>query len=131
MARYTGKDGIVDVDGNAVAQVTGWVLDVVAPLQEANVCGQGYVGHDTGAPRVTGTINCLHDPADLTGQALMTIGAKVALKLQSQGVGSGLPQFSIASAVISGTPVNLEADPHVTREYSFGADAALDETAQV
>lgn len=130
MARKMGTDGAVHVGAAAVAEVRTWELNIERNTAEAVVMGQDYVGHGVGPARVTGTITCWRDPSDTTGQGALVDGASVALTLYEEGVGSGLPEITFASVVVSGRPITVDPENFNEIVFSWAADSALVEGTQ-
>ncbi len=90
MSVIHGSNGVVTVDGGAVAEVQNFSYDENAPVEEVTAMGDSaasYVASST--KRGTGTIECLFDPANATGQGALTPGASVALVLRPNGTGVG------------------------------------------
>ena len=128
--RYVGRDGIVQVGANAIGQITEFEFTDERAVARAPVMGQGYIGHGIGAPAVTGTVRCLIDHSDATGQGALTDVTSVQLTFHPQGTGSGLPEFSLASAFINSIPRSFPSEEFTTVEFAFVADSALVESTQ-
>ena len=129
MTRFVGKDGVVEVGGTAIAEVRSWELQIQGPVAEAPAMGRDWAGHGVGAERVTGTVTCWYDPDD-AGQTAMKFGDEVGLTLQPQGAGSGLPQFNLSAAVVTGEPRTADRDAFAEATFNFAANSALDRTPQ-
>ena len=130
MARFHGKDGVVSADGNPVLEVEEFTMDEERGLSRAAIMGQAYVGHAVGHPARTGTIRGKLDPTDTTGQGKLTDGSTVALKLQPQGVGSGLPDWDFAAVVISSVSRGVPGEDYAGVEFQWAADSQLVESTQ-
>lgn len=130
MARFMGKDGAVSVGGNVVAEVQGFDVSDERATARAPSLGQAYVGHGVGSPAWTGVVRCMLDASDTTGQGALKGTGSLALILQPQGVGAGLPQISFASVYTSSVATVLTGEEFVTIEFNFVADSAADETPQ-
>lgn len=130
MARFVGKDGVVSVDGGPVAEVQSFDVSDERAIARAPSMGAGFVGHGIGAPAYTGTIRCMFDPDDATGQAALRGVGSLALTLQPQGVGTGLPQVVFSSVFVSSVAETTSSEEFATIEFSFVADSAPDLTPQ-
>ena len=129
MARFIGSDGVVSVGGTVVAQVMEFEMNEARNLSRAVSMGDAYIGHAIGKPAWTGRVRCMLDIGD-AGQIAFQGPAPVALILQPQGVGAGLPQWSFASVVVSAIPQTVPAEEYATIEFEWASDSALDDTAQ-
>ena len=129
MARFMGRDGVVQVDVNSIGQITEYEYTDDRSVARAAVMGAGFVGHGIGNPTVTGTIRCLIDPAD-TGQQNLDSVLDVSLTFRPQGTGSGLPEETLASAYISSIANTIPSEEFATVEFSFVADSALVKSTQ-
>ena len=89
MATHHGKEGSVFIEANKIAEVTDWTYDEDASLVESTAINSDSKIYEPGIPDGSGTVNCHYDPSDTTGQALMTVGAKVDLNLYPIGTGQG------------------------------------------
>lgn len=130
MARFVGKDGVVTVGGQAVAEIQSFEVNDERAVARAPSMGQGYVGHGIGAPAYSGVVRCMWDPDDTIGQGALYGTGSLALTLQPQGVGSGLPQIVFSSVYVSAVPRANPSEEFSTVEFSFVADSAPDETPQ-
>jgi len=78
----------------------------------------------SGLQSSSGTINCLYDSADSTGQEVLLNGASVTLKLYPAGNTSGNQLYTVAAII---TNVSLENPANmgmVRRNFSFEAASA-------
>lgn len=87
MAVHHGKDGVVKVGTNVIGSVIAWKFTGKIDLVEKAVMGDSGKSYLTGLTDATGTLDCLLDPSDSTGQEALTIGAAVTLHLFPQGTG--------------------------------------------
>lgn len=83
MAVQHGNDGIVKIETDAVAEVQKWSYEeedvALAPKTSMGDTEETYL--PSGCKRGSGSIECLFDDADTTGQDLLVLGSPVALKL--------------------------------------------------
>jgi hypothetical protein len=129
MPRYTGNDGYISVDGDAVGNLKGWSLEITGDEIDVAAMGDTARVRLPGKPNVSGSISVWFDDAD-AGQANLVQGTEVALELRPRGVGSGLPEFTIPVARISGETYPGDVDAGLPADYTFTADALPDRTAQ-
>lgn len=125
MATYTGNSGVVMIGAVTVGEVRSFTIREDAPRIEDTVLGDTNRTYLADLPVVDGTIECLYDPADTTGQGAMTNGATVSLVLRPLGTGIGKPTFTV-SAVITGIEgPSVQFGELVTVNFSWAAAGAL------
>ena len=130
MARFIGKDGVVTVDGTAVAQIMEFEFTDSRNVSRAVSMGDSFVGHAIGKPAYTGRVRCMLDTAD-AGQTAFKAESPIGLIMQPNGVGSGLAQWSFSAVYVSSIPYGVPAEEYATIEFEWAADSALDATPQV
>lgn len=83
MAVQHGNDGIVKIGANSVAEVQKWAYEeedvALAPITSMGDTEETYL--PSGCKRGSGSIECLFDDADATGQDLLVLDSEVAIKL--------------------------------------------------
>ena len=129
MPRYTGNDGVITADSNSVGNLRSFDLNVTGDEIDVPAMGDSARVRLAGKPNVDGTITVWYDDAD-TGQAELVQGDTVALELRPRGTGSGLPEFTLSTARITGENYRVAVDAGIEAEYSFVSDALPDRTAQ-
>lgn len=91
MAAHHGNEGTVKVASNAVAEVTGWTYDEndidVAQVATMGDTATSYLA--SGIKDGGGSIECLWDETDSTGQGALTPGSTVTLNLYPEGATTG------------------------------------------
>jgi hypothetical protein len=126
MGTSHGKDGVVKIGANAVAEVTAWSLSESAAVADDTSMGKSWQTHIPGKTvnSWSGSINCNLDQADATGQEVLIVGASVTLKLYAAGAGA-LAKYKTGLATI--TKVDQDADMSRTnkRSFSFQGNGAL------
>lgn len=124
MARTLGRDGVVKVGSNAVAEVTGWTLDQTAGTIDGTVLGDTWAQNDADVNSWSGTVECKWDDTDATGQEAMTVGATVTLGLYPEGDGVGAYEYA-GDAIITSISGAGATGGHVTRSIGFTGAGAL------
>jgi len=96
MAISIGNSGVVKIGTHVVAQVTGWAYDEsdVAPIAHQAIGDTSVTHIASGVIDGSGSVNCVFDVADTTGQGAMTAGAQVALELHAEGTAVGTPKLT-------------------------------------
>lgn len=124
MATHHGKDGVVKIGANSVAEVTAFSYTYTAELAEDHAMGDSYKTRKPGMLDINGTLSCHYDPSDSTGQDVLIAGAAVTLLLYPEdGDGTGETEVSI-SALISEVGVNVERDGITQRTFAWAGNGA-------
>ena len=124
MATHKGSEGVVKVGANAVAEVTGFSVDETADTIENTALSNSahsYVSHLVG---FSGTIDCMWDETDTTGQGALTAGASVTLNLYPEGDTTGDTYYTGTAIVTSISRANAIGSM-VTATFSFQGTNAL------
>jgi len=124
MTTYHGKNGVVKIGANTVAEVTGFSLTTAIALAGDNVQGDDWDTHLNGRKSWNGTIDARYFPGDTNGQAALEEGDSVSLELQPIGGTSGLQNFT-GTATVAGLTVTSENEDVVTVQFQFTGNGAL------
>lgn len=130
MARYTGNDGVVLEGANVLGNLREWELSITGDEIEVPAMGDTARQRLAGKPDVGGSLTVWYDDAD-TAQGNLLQGVSVALELRPRGTGSGLPEFTLAVARITGENVRGAVDAGLEVQYTFVSDDLPSRTAQV
>lgn len=112
-----GKYGVVKFANNAVGQRTSIAYSESVDVGDTTVMGNAAKTHVTGIPGWSGKVECIYDPADANGQALVLIGSSIAIGFYLQGDAVGL---TYASGTASITSLDGAADLSKPSTLSFG-----------
>lgn len=121
MAAYHGRSGVIKVDGTAMGEIVSWSYNESANKSEAPAMGQTSKRKLAGLKDAEGQIVVNFDDGD-TEQALLVVGAEVAIELHQRGTGSGLPMLTSTGNPNSGK-VSI-----TSREESGDTDSVLQVT---
>lgn len=124
MATHHGKDGVVKIGANAVAEVTEFDLNIQADRADDTAMGDAWKTHLVGLKSWSGNVKCHWDETDTNGQVAMTEGASVSLALYPEGADSGDSYFS-GTATISSVQVSASRDGVVSASFAFEGNGAL------
>lgn len=130
MATHHGKDGVVKVGSNAVAEVDNWSVTETAEVAEDTAMGDTWKSHIAGKTinSWSGNLNCHWDESDTQGQQALTVGASVTLNLYPEGAGVGAT-YKSGLATITSVGVTVAKDGVVSRAFAFQGNGALAEQA--
>lgn len=125
MAVHHGKNGKVKIGANAVASVQKWSLNSNVEVADQTSMGDEWQDHLVGIPGWSGTVECLYDPANTTGQVALTIGSVVALGLYSDGDAAG-KTYHAGNASVTSIPIETDLKGAVKISFNFQGKGALD-----
>ena len=127
MATHVGKDGVVKIGANTIAEVNGWELTSTAEPVEDSELSDEWKTFKSGTDVVkewSASINCWWDETDTNGQVAMISGASVTLNLYPEGSTSG-DTFQSGTAIINEIGIAVEKGGIVTRTFSAQGSGAL------
>jgi len=97
---HSGKDGLVKVGSNTVAEVRSWSLDS-ADVIEKSTMGDSYRSYHAGMQSATASIECYWLETDTNGQVALAPASEVTLVLYPEGASSGDTYYSGTAIVTS------------------------------
>ena len=127
MATHKGSEGLVKIGSNTVAEVTGFSFDETADTIEDTELSDSARTYVTDYTSSSGSVDCMWDETDTTGQGAMTIGASVTLNLYPEGSDSGDTYYTVTALITGITRANAMGSM-VTASFSFQGTGALTST---
>ena len=127
MATHKGSEGLVKIGSNTVAEVTGFSFDETADTIEDTELSDSARTYVTDYTSSSGSVDCMWDETDTTGQGAMTIGASVTLNLYPEGADSGDTYYSVTALITGITRANAMGSM-VTASFSFQGTGAVTST---
>ena len=127
MATHKGSEGIVKIGTNTVAEVTGFSFDETADTIEDTSLSDSARTYVSDLTSFSGSIDCMWDETDTTGQGAMTAGASVTLNLYPEGASTGDTYYSGTALITSISRANA-IGAMVTASFSFQGTGALTST---
>lgn len=103
MATHSGKDGIVKVGANPVAEVRSFSLNETADTVEDTTMGDSARTHIVTLTSFDGSLDVYWDETDTNGQVALGVGSSVTLDLYPEGDGAGATYYT---GTVSVTSVN-------------------------
>jgi len=128
MAVESGTLGTVEVGAAAVSAVTAWTLEQRVEKIAASSSGSGLSLDLVGRYSADGSIDCLLDDDDATGQVLLIPGATVALTLLYTGPGTGNPS-RVFNAIVNTVSETMGTDAANARTFTYWTNEQVDSTA--
>ena len=127
MATHKGSEGLVKIGSNTVAEVTGFSFDETADTIEDTELSDSARTYVTDYTSSSGSVDCMWDETDTTGQGAMTIGSSVTLNLYPEGSDSGDTYYTV-TALITGINRANAMGSMVTASFSFQGTGAMTST---
>lgn len=124
MATYLGKDGVLAVGANEVAEVVDFSVNETADTHDDTSKGDDWRTFKAGHKSWAGELTCRYDPTDTNGQEALAIGATVALTLQPIGATAGNPELT-GSAIVTAVGEEYPLEGLCARTISFQGSGAL------
>ncbi|WP_178134051.1 phage tail tube protein [Vineibacter terrae] len=124
MATHHGKEGVVKVGTNTVAETRTWSINQSVETVDDSSQGDGWKSHLVGMPEWDGEMECWWDETDTTGQEALEIGESVTLNLYPMGAATGAKYYT-GTATITRVGMSVPVDGGVSRSFSFKGNGAL------
>ena len=124
MASHIGRDGIVKVGANTVAEVKSFSIEESADTVETTKMTDVARSHAITLTSFSGSLDCFWDETDTTGQGALTIGASVTLALYPEGDTTG-DTFYSGTALVTGVSRSASFDGMVEASISVQGTGAL------
>ena len=128
MAVHKGSEGTVSVGSNTVAEITGFSFDETADTIETTALSNTARSYVSDYVTFSGTVDCMWDETDTSGQGAMTVGSTVTLNLYPAGSASSSTYYTGSAVITSISRANAMGSV-VTASFSFqGANALTSAT---
>lgn len=114
MARHTGLDGAVYIDGTAVAHITGWSMAYRGDILRHRGASEGVTTKYIGESERAGRFDCEADPADATQSGMMAGGVQRVTLVLTEVAGT---THTFDAIVTPST--NVPRSGAVTRSFEF------------
>jgi len=128
MANHTGSEGLIQIDGNTVAELVSWTTEESIATIDDTTINDPAETHKTDITSWTVSIECFWDDADITGQGAMAIGASVAF--------IGLPEGNVTGNVSRSGTATIESKSQsvakgsmITQSFTLKGNGALTDGA--
>ena len=128
MANHHGTEGVIKSGTNALAEVTGFEITETAEFAEDTTLSDTSKTYNTTAVKAwEGSCDCFWDETDTNGQASLTIGANVTIKVAPEGYAGGATYLS-GTALITERTITTSRGSIVTARIAFRGTGALTTT---
>ena len=126
MGVHVGRDGVVKIGSNNVAEVRSFSLEETADTVDDTVMTDAFRTFKTTVKSFSGSADVYWDETD-TAQQAMTIGSEVTLAVYPEGE-SGSPTYYSGTALVTGITRSASFDGMVEASITFQGSGALTET---
>ena len=92
MATFTGKDGVIKIGADTLAQARSWTIETTAEPIEHSVIGNVWRDYQAGLNGYTASLEGYYDMTD-TAQQAIDIGANLTFQLFPAGEVTGQKQY--------------------------------------
>lgn len=124
MATFAGKEGIVKIGANAIAEVRDWAIDESGETADDSSMGDTARTHLATMTSWTGSVSCWWDDTDTNGQDSLAVGDSVTLNVYPEGDTVGDNEYS-GTATVTGISRRAALDGVVEAEFTFQGNGAL------
>lgn len=124
MTTHTGKNGLVKIGSNAVAEVKSFTVEETGDTAETTAMGDEWRSYKPTLKSWSGSVEAQWDDADTTGQGALSVGAEVALKLYPDDDATGDVEFS-GNAIVTGISRSVTFDGITSVSFTFQGNGAL------
>jgi len=124
MATHIGRDGIIKVGSNAVAEVRSFSIEETGDTVEDTVMTDTARTYISTLTSFTGSVDCLWDETDTSGQGALTVGSSVTINFYPEGDDTGDTYYS-GSAIVTGVTRSASFDGMVEASISLQGSGAL------
>lgn len=129
MATFSGKDGVVEIGANAVANIRGFDVTSESSTVDDTVCGATWETHIATFKRWSASVNCLWDDSDTNGQDLMVEGASLVFHFKPEGSDVGDVDYT-GTGTVEQLVRRLTHDGLVEASFNVKGQGALTPTTE-
>jgi predicted secreted protein len=126
MAVHIGRDGVIKVGGNSVANLRSFSIEQTADTVEDTVLGVADRTYKTTLKSFTGSADVYWDETD-TAQNALDVGESVTIQFYPEGADSGDTYFQ-GTALVTGVTRSSSFDGMVEASISIQGSGALSKT---
>lgn len=118
MATYTGQDGSITIDGDAVANLRSWSMDYTVNTVESTVMTDDFRTYKQGVKEWSGSADIYYDTTVVGNIEDAITSGQVAFVGYPSDSGSGNPKVS-GNIIVTGISVNSTMEGMVEASISF------------
>ena len=124
MATHIGRDGIIKVGSNAVAELRSFSIEETGDTVEDTVMTDTARTYISTLTSFTGSADVFWDETDTSGQGALTVGSSVTINFYPEGADTGDTYYS-GTALVTGVTRSASFDGMVEASISLQGSGAL------
>jgi len=124
MATHIGRDGVVKVGANSVAELRSFSIDETGDTVEDTVMTDAARSYISTLTSFTGSADVYWDETDTSGQGALTVGASVTIGFYPEGETAGDTYYS-GTCIVTGVNRSASFDGMVEASITFQGSGAL------
>ena len=124
MATHIGRDGVVKVGANSVAELRSFSIDETGDTVEDTVMTDAARSFISTLTSFTGSADVYWDETDTSGQGALTVGASVTIGFHPEGETAGDTYYS-GTCIVTGVSRSASFDGMVEASITFQGSGAL------
>lgn len=124
MATHIGRDGIIKVGSNAVAELRSFSIEETGDTVEDTVMTDTARTYKSTLTSFTGSADVFWDETDTSGQGALTVGSSVTINFYPEGADTGDTYYS-GTALVTGVTRSASFDGMVEASISLQGSGAL------
>ena len=124
MATHIGRDGIVKVGANSVAELRSFSIDETGDTVEDTVMTDAARSYISTLTSFTGSADVYWDETDTSGQGALTVGASVTIGFYLEGETAGDTYYS-GTCIVTGVSRSASFDGMVEASITVQGSGAL------
>lgn len=124
MATHIGRDGVVKVGANSIAELRSFSIDETGDTVEDTVMTDAARSYISTLTSFTGSADVYWDETDTSGQGALTVGASVTIGFYPEGDTAGDTYYS-GTCIVTGVSRSASFDGMVEASITFQGSGAL------
>jgi len=124
MATHIGRDGVVKVGANSVAELRSFSIDETGDTVEDTVMTDTARSYISTLTSFTGSADVYWDETDTSGQGALTVGSSVTIGFYPEGEIAGDTYYS-GTCIVTGVSRSASFDGMVEASITFQGSGAL------
>lgn len=124
MATHIGRDGIIKVGSNAVAELRSFSIEETGDTVEDTVMTDTARTYISTLTSFTGSADVFWDETDTSGQGALTVGSSVTINFYPEGADTGDTYYT-GTALVTGVTRSASFDGMVEASISLQGSGAL------
>jgi len=124
MAAITGVAGTVKAATNTIAEIVSFSVDQSANIISDSELTDAVETSIAGRTSWSGTVECMWDDADTTGQGSMTIGSSLTFAFLPEGATAASAEYE-GTGIVESRGLAISDESMITQSFSIKGSGAL------